>query len=185
MMQRYGEYYDVIKKLGNLPLVDEPTIDQLMEQNRSLMNKAYREIRDLEEKVTLVEYMCLISTYHLVNILKRDLGTEASLMQWVFFIIKNYKKYQEDVRNFLKFWHFSTFFYPIFIAAISGEEYTEEHLQKEKNTTTGELRERRRCSALMADFSELLVAEDILGTERPDHDEHLQEIDELYPLKTA
>lgn len=65
LLERYGYYYDVLQKLGEVPLKETPTMESL-KIPAGVIQKAYREMKELEFEGNIIDYLCWISTLFLI-----------------------------------------------------------------------------------------------------------------------
>jgi hypothetical protein len=66
ILKAYVFYYEALQSLAEFPINKLPTIEQL-KLSRGVMQRGYREINDKKLDLTLVEYLCFISTKYVLN----------------------------------------------------------------------------------------------------------------------
>lgn len=92
--KKYGEFYDILKKLGEFPLSVVPELKYLNISNAQIQS-AYRDINNepkdvIGGRMSIVDYLCLVSTRYLVL---RSEGKSEKLLN---------KELMPDVRNMLR-----------------------------------------------------------------------------------
>lgn len=197
---RYSQYNAILIKLGNLKILEIPTIDDLtiadIKSGRSLISRAYKEVKGLSidnkklpaktRKLDITQYFCYISTGYLINSLKefvlplKEIAA-PSLTEWAWVIIDNYrnseiKNNKINTRNLLRLFDTYSPFYFILKSLTGSDEINSERPTKD------ELFDQIRCTSLLSAFIELLIDEDIFG---PDHATHTEAMGLLKSLGDA
>lgn len=69
-LERYGRYYEYLQKLGSYKRDASPKATKL-KISKAATQSAYAEMTKMNFNGSIVEYLCLISTYHLVFDIKK------------------------------------------------------------------------------------------------------------------
>lgn len=96
VMPRHGKHYKAIQTIGSYPLVKELLLKDLgnEEEMKKVVQACYYEMKkDKLEELSVIDYLCMISTSYLLYQTKNDYRK----------IIDRYAMEPEEVRNFLRF----------------------------------------------------------------------------------
>ncbi len=170
MIESYGKYINEIKALANYPLLENPTVAKLFE-NKSLMQRLYKELRADKFDGYLVEYLCYISACFLIDALRRNMPKDASMVDWTVAFIENYGNSRTDVRNLLRLYRECPKFYALLKAEIMDISVEYDELGKLEWGTIREMKERMLSKLALAGFLEPVIYEDQHGKMREDFNE--------------
>lgn len=179
---RYQQYGDIIQQLGDGNILEVPTIDELKtnKQAKSLISKAYKEVKGLNienerlptktRKLDIIQYFYYISTGYLIDSLREFIFplkqmTASSLTSWAWVIIDNYDNHKINTRNLLRLFDTCPTFYYILKSLINKDEIDL------GRPTKYELIDQLKCTSLLSAFIELLIDEDIFGSDPEIHNE--------------
>jgi hypothetical protein len=180
---RYGQYNDILTKLGNYKILGIPTIAELAPSKtlKSSISKAYKEVKTLNtdnldnlRSFDIIQYFCYISTAQLIGFLQKSIFNKQgkisqTLTEWAWAIINNYKYEEADTKNLLRLFDTYPPFYIILksLTNQSDNKFTE----KLERPSRDELFDQIRCTSLLSAFIELLITEEMFG-----HDEETYNI---------
>lgn len=172
IFEMYGKYYDPIHTLASTPLLDSPTVDKVF-NNKSLIQSAYRDMKDIGFRGTSVEFIGWLSVVYLVDSLKREVPSDATMLDWAMAIIDSYDKYKIDCFNFYRLWSYYLPFNGVWKAAVKGLPYPVDSEFEEDwgGGSTETVKEWMRVNMAFSAFGDLMIYEQAVGKKRDDHDE--------------
>lgn len=109
---RYASHYDAIKKIGEYPLGASLQLSDLgdLKEMKAITQKCYKEIsRDREtgiilEDISVIDYLCRISTLYLIELYKEK-GVALAVA-----IVRGYFENSEETKNLLRYFIKNPFF---------------------------------------------------------------------------
>jgi|GEM_PF-5547159 len=97
----YAKFYDLVKRLGNLPW-ENPTIDTLFEGRKSLMQYAYKQMKEDKFPGSVIDYVGWISTQFFLHQIRIQNPQRFSLLEIPTLLVENFSFYLEEVKNCLR-----------------------------------------------------------------------------------
>lgn len=104
ILTKYAYYYEYLKRLGNYTPDSDVTIENLR-LSRGAIQAAYKEIKEYEFKDTIIDYLCWISTLHVLNIAHHNIKNRNSSRKYAEYIIEEFDPLKSDVLNLLRLFH--------------------------------------------------------------------------------
>lgn len=101
ILTKYAYYYEYLQRLGNLVLDSDVTIEHL-HLSRGKIQAAYKEIKEYEFNGTIIDYLCWISTLHILNIAHQNVFTKTMSRKYAEYVISNYTSFIPDANNLLR-----------------------------------------------------------------------------------
>lgn len=184
IFEMYGKYYDPIHTLASVPFLDSPTVDKVF-KNKSLIQSAYRDMKDIGFRGSAVEFIGWLSLVYLVDALKKEIPSDATLLDWTLAIIDNFDRYKVDCGNFWRLWAYYLPFPGAWEAAIKGLTYPSGPGGEEDwgGGSTDAMKELMRYGAAFSAFGDLIIYEQATGKKREDHDELVDFVKKLATAK--
>ncbi|MFA5823208.1 MAG: hypothetical protein WC853_09050 [Thermodesulfovibrionales bacterium] len=97
VLERYAKYYEFLQKLGSFPLSETLTIEDLS-LTKGVVQSGYKEMKEINFKGNLVDYLCLISTEYIVIQYKKFIK-DNSFISAAKFIVESHAGDAADVNN--------------------------------------------------------------------------------------
>lgn len=98
----YSRFYDVLEQLYRFKLTKNPTVVEIVQQiqnGKSMMQAAYKEMRRMEMKVNfeLIDFMCWISLQFILQT-----SRVTTWQELVLFLRENCDRFPGDIKNVLR-----------------------------------------------------------------------------------
>lgn len=172
IIESYGKYVEFIKALAENPLLKSVTVAELFQEEKSTMQRLYKQLRAEKFDGYLTDFLCYISAGYLVSWLKRSLPDNASMVDWLVAFIDSYRGSRTDVRNVLRLYREYPKFYSLLKAEITDIEYDDYgELSKFEWGNVREVKERILAKMALAGFMDLVIYEDQEGKMPTNYDE--------------
>ena len=102
VLERYAKYYNYLQILGQIKLDVTPTIQDLG-LSKGAIQSGYKEISEMNFKGNLIDYLCYISTLHVVITTKKFLPEDVNFGRACQYVVKDmYRHSTFDVNNLLR-----------------------------------------------------------------------------------
>lgn len=104
----YAFLEEAIKKVGGYPLNQSLKIPDLGDTSemKAAVQLCYRGMERENLKVSIIDYLCIVSTLYLLNITERNLKIsreEIRSIDFVELMLMHYATHQEETKNFLRY----------------------------------------------------------------------------------
>jgi len=168
-----GVYLKTMQKLAAAKLLESPSVNDLMD-NKSLMQRAYKEMKQIEFGGGLIDYICSISTAFVINTLKPFMKPDANLTEWALAFIDNYERFPEDIRNVIRFWHSYEYSVEFMLSEIQGT--AQDHSPEAFYFDLEQMDDFLVMSGTLCQFMELLIEQDLTGKRSEFYDTLIERI---------
>jgi hypothetical protein len=101
---RYATHYEAIQKIGEYPLAKSLQLSDLgdTKEMKSVAQKCYNDMHKDNYDVTVIDYLCIISTLYVINeVNKRQ--KDIQQVDYATNIVKMYFISQSEIRNLLRY----------------------------------------------------------------------------------
>lgn len=111
ILKRYAAHFKAIKKIGNYPLAQTLQLSDLgtVKEMKAITQRCYKEMNDnpdIYSDITVIDYLCIISTWYLIDLVKPNINFNEPYfhpVQYVQPILSKYLTHTEEVKNFLRY----------------------------------------------------------------------------------
>lgn len=152
MHARYATYFQPIQKLASFTSWEPAGVEKVFE-SKSLMQKAYSDVREIGFDGRVTDYMAWISTSFMVDRVRSRVSGGTSTFRWARVICEQYETDKVDVINFMRLWGFYDDAYELLDAEIEQREFSN---GKNFAYKVERLSDYVRTSAFLAAFQEFL-----------------------------
>lgn len=113
ILLQYGTHFDAIKKIGGYPLTNSLQLSDLgkIKEMKAISQKCYKGIKAIKEfmgadfKITVIDYVCRVSTSFLLYVISKESKIPREEMtpeDYAYEIVKCFFSYPEETKNLLR-----------------------------------------------------------------------------------